>query len=139
MRGSRPITIDVTSGSSTYLARSLAVTVDTVRDIVAAGRARWKIENENNNTLKTKGDRFEHNFGHGQSHLSATLASLIILVYLRHTLLDCLDERLTRRRELVVCRRQLVDDIRALSSFLLLPHWSAMIELMIQGLQPRPP
>jgi hypothetical protein len=23
--------------------------------IVAAGRARWKIENENNNTLKTKG------------------------------------------------------------------------------------
>ena len=139
MRGSRPITIDVTSGSSTYLARSLAVTVDTVRDIVAAGRARWKIENENNNTLKTKSDRFEHNFGHGHQHLSATLASLIILAYLRHTLLDCLDERLTRRRELVVCRRQLVDDIRALSSFLLLPHWSAMIELMIQGLQPRPP
>ena len=120
-------------------ARSLAVTVDTVRDIVAAGRARWKIENENNNTLKTKGDRFKHNFGHGHQHLSATLASLIILAYLRHTLLDCLDERLTRRRELVVCRRQLVDDIRALSSFLPLPHWSAMIELMIQGLQPRPP
>lgn len=115
------------------------MTVDTVRDIVAAGRARWKIENENNNTLKTKGDRFEHNFGHGQSHLSATLASLIILVYLRHTLLDCLDERLTRRRELVVCRRQLFDDIRALSSFPPFTHWSAMIEFMIQGLQPRPP
>ena len=120
-------------------ARSLAVTVDTVRDIVAAGRARWKIENENNNTLKTKSDRFEHNVGHGHQHLSATLASLIILAYLRHTLLDCLDERLTRRRELVACRRQLFDDIRALSSFLLLLHLSAMIELMIQGLQPRPP
>ena len=55
-------------------ARSLAVTVDTVRDIVAAGRARWKIENENNNTLKTKGYRFEHNFGHGRQHLSSLLA-----------------------------------------------------------------
>ena len=120
-------------------ASSLAVTPDNVRDIVAAGRARWKIENENNNTLKTKGYRFEHNFGHGQQHLSATLASLIILAYLLHTLLDCLDERFARLRELVACRRQLFDDIRALSSFLPFTNWSAMIEFMIQGLQPRPP
>jgi hypothetical protein len=62
-----------------------------VRDIVAAGRARWKIENENNNALKTKGYRFEHNFGHGQKHLSTTLASLIVLAHLLHTLLDWLD------------------------------------------------
>ena len=34
--------------------------------LVAAGRRRWKIENENNNTLKTKGYQFEHNFGHGK-------------------------------------------------------------------------
>jgi hypothetical protein len=32
---------------------------------VAAGRARWKVENENNNTLKTKGYHLEHNYGHG--------------------------------------------------------------------------
>ncbi len=29
----------------------------------------WKVENENNNTLKTKGYHLEHNFGHGQKHL----------------------------------------------------------------------
>ena len=57
-------------------ASSLPVSADNVREIVAAGRTRWKIENENNNTLKTKGYRFEHNFGHGQQHLSATLASM---------------------------------------------------------------
>lgn len=33
-----------------------------VQVIVQAGRCRWKIKNENNNTLKTKGYRFEHNF-----------------------------------------------------------------------------
>ena len=58
---------------------------------VAAGRSRWKIENENNNTLKTKGYRFEHNYGHGKRHLSAVLASLILLAFLVHTVLDLLD------------------------------------------------
>lgn len=114
-------------------ASSLPVTADNVREIVAAGRTRWKIENENNNTLKTKGYRFEHNFGHGQQHLSATLASMIMLAYLLHTLLDWLDERFARLRELVACRQRLFDDIRALSTYLHFPSWSAMIEFMIHS------
>ena len=55
------------------------VTAENVVALVAAGRSRWKIENENNNTLKTKGYHFEHNYGHGKQHLSAVLASLILL------------------------------------------------------------
>ena len=45
----------------------------------AAGRARWKIENENNNTLNTKGYHFEHNFGHGKQFLSSQLSTMILL------------------------------------------------------------
>ena len=37
------------------------LSVDTVEAIIQAGRCRWKIENENNNTLKTKGYHLEHN------------------------------------------------------------------------------
>jgi hypothetical protein len=44
-----------------------------VPETVAAGRSRWKIENENNNTRKTKGYHFEHNYGHGKQHLSSLL------------------------------------------------------------------
>jgi hypothetical protein len=36
----------------------------TVEAIIQAGRCRWKIENENHNTLKTKGYHLEHNFGY---------------------------------------------------------------------------
>lgn len=59
-------------------------------EVAAAGRGRWKIENENknNNTLKTKGHHFEHDDGHGQQHLSAVLASLIILAFLVHVGLE---------------------------------------------------
>jgi len=35
-------------------ATSLAIDDVNVATVVASGRARWKIENENNNTLKTK-------------------------------------------------------------------------------------
>jgi hypothetical protein len=43
------------------------ITEQNVEELVEAGRCRWKIENEDINTLKTKGYHFEHNFGHGKS------------------------------------------------------------------------
>ena len=43
---------------------------DNVAEIAAAGRARWKIENEGFNVLKTKGYNLEHNFGHGIQNLA---------------------------------------------------------------------
>ena len=43
----------------------------TVESVVQAGRARWNIENEHNNTLKTKGYHLEHHDGHGKQHLAA--------------------------------------------------------------------
>src|SRR5262245_12753851 len=52
------------------------LTADTVVNIAHAGRGRWKIENENNNVLKTKGYHLEHNFGHGKQYLAAFLLSL---------------------------------------------------------------
>lgn len=47
-----------------------------VIEMVAAGRARWKIENENNNVLKNHGYHFEHNFAHGKQQLANFLAFL---------------------------------------------------------------
>ncbi|TAL50972.1 MAG: hypothetical protein EPN89_04200, partial [Methylovulum sp.] len=74
-------------------ATSLAIDGTNVAAVVASGRARWKIENENNNTLKTKGYHFEHNYGHGKQFLSSLLATLILLAYLLHTLLDLMDDK----------------------------------------------
>ena len=64
-----------------------------VEALVSDGRARWKIENENNNTLKTKGYNLEHNFGHGKKHLSSLLATFNLLAFLFHTLLDLTDQK----------------------------------------------
>jgi len=49
--------------------------------LMRGGRARWKIENETFNTLKNQDYHFEHNFGHGQQHLSVIFALLMLLAF----------------------------------------------------------
>ena len=58
------------------------LTADKVLAVAQAGRGRWKIDNENNNVLKTKGYHLEHNFGHGKQSLAAFMLSLNLLAFL---------------------------------------------------------
>jgi hypothetical protein len=120
-------------------ASSVPITWDNVVAIVAAGRSRWKIENENNNTLKTKGYRFEHNYGHGKQHLANLLASLILLAFLAHTLLDLYDQRYQRVRGQLPSRRTFFEHLRALTLYLPFDTWEHLFDSMIEALQPAQP
>lgn len=53
----------------------------TLPIVMKGGRARWRIENETFNTLKNQGYHFEHNFGHGNEHLSNVFAHLMLLAF----------------------------------------------------------
>jgi hypothetical protein len=68
------------------------LTADHGVDVAPAGRGRWKIANEQNHVLKTKGYHLEHNFGHGKQSLSACMLSLTLLALLFHTVLEWSDE-----------------------------------------------
>lgn len=59
----------------------LTICRDNAYDLMRGGRSRWKIENETFNTLKNQGYRFEHNFGHGEKHLSVVFAMLMMLAF----------------------------------------------------------
>lgn len=61
---------------------SLPLNRRTVEKMMRGGRARWKIENETFNTLKTQGYHFEHNYGHGKKHLASVLALLMMVAFL---------------------------------------------------------
>lgn len=60
----------------------LTITKENAFDIMRAGRARWKIENETFNTLKNQGYNLEHNYGLGKKNLSAVFAILMMLAFL---------------------------------------------------------
>ena len=59
--------------------RDLTLDNTNVMAVMRAGRTRGRIEKETFQTLKTAGDTFEHNYGHGDTHLANVLSSLCML------------------------------------------------------------
>ena len=111
------------------------LTADTVAGWVSAGRARWKIENENNNVLKTKGYHLEHNFGHGQEHLSSLLATMNLLAFALHTFLELADGDYRLIRGQVGARRTFFEHLRALTTYLDFENWERLMDFMMRGLE----
>ena len=107
----------------------------TVEAIVRDGRARWKVENENNNVLKTKGYHLEHNFGHGSQHLAALLLSLNLLAFLFHTILGLVDEQYRAIRQKLGPRRTFFQDLDALLRYFEFSSWDEVLDFMFQGLE----
>ena len=62
-----------------------------VGELVRIGRCRWKIENETFNTLKNQGYHIEHNFGHGEKHLSINFLLLNLLAFFMHQIFELTD------------------------------------------------
>lgn len=118
-----------------------AVDKENAALIVASGRSRWKIENENNNTLKTKGYHFEHNYGHGQKYLSSLLASLILIAFLFHTILDVLWKPYQNLREKLT-RKVLFEFIHTLTQLVYCSNWTNLFAFikkrLEEGLVPLP-
>jgi len=117
------------------------ITMENVEALVEAGRCRWKIENEDFNTLKTKGYHFEHNFGHGKQYLAQALLSLNILAFLFHTVLEILDKRCATLRQMLPRRDTFFQHIAALTQYLPFADWQSLLEFMLRGLRdgPGPP
>jgi hypothetical protein len=69
----------------------LELSQENAVELVRAGRARWKIENETFNTLKNQGYHIEHNFGHGRRYLSTTFFVLNLLAFYIHQILELSD------------------------------------------------
>lgn len=125
-------------GKQTYqnsFATDHEINSDNALEIANAGRARWKIENENNNTLKTKGYHLEHNFGHGKQHLSSLLASMNILAFLLHTLLETGDQAYRLIREALGARKTFFEHVRALTHYQCFANWDEMMDFMLRGLE----
>jgi hypothetical protein len=107
---------------------SLPVSKDNVADIVAGGRARWKIENESFNVLKNHGYELEHNFGHGQKFLAMTLAALNLLAFAWHAVLELLDPPWRAAREAAAKRTSFFAHILMLTAYVVFPSWQLFLQ-----------
>jgi hypothetical protein len=131
------------SGKLTYqnsFITDLPVDASNVAELAACGRARWKIENESFNVLKTKGYHLEHNFGHGKQHLSSVLVTLNLLAFAIHTVCDLAHGPWRRAREVLGPRQRFFQHIEALTTYLVFPSWHELLETLAGArAPPRPP
>ena len=136
------LTTTLSDGKVIYknaFATNFNISKDNVKDIVADVRSRWKVENENNNVLKTKGYNLEHNFGHGKKQLSSLLLTFNLLSFLFHTVLEIVDEKYKLIRDKLPTRKTFFDDIRALTRYVYFNNWNSLLDFMIRGLELTPP
>lgn len=115
------------------------LTDETLPLIVDCGRARWKIENENNNTLKTQGYHLEHNFGHGKQYLASLLATMNILAFLFHTMLEFMNKKYQLLRKVFGARKRLFESIRVLLIYHPYQNFDHLMEFMLEGLKKQYP
>lgn len=136
------LTTTLSNGDIIYknaFATNFEIDKKNVEQIVADGRARWKIENENNNVLKNRGYHLTHNFGHGDNHLSSVLLTLNLLAFLFHTILNKVDTKYKLIRDNLPTRQTFFDDIRALTRYICFDSWDHLMDFMLRGLKLEPP
>jgi len=102
-------------------------------DVMRGGRARWKVENETFNTLKTQGYNLEHNYGHGQQHLATVFALLMMLAFFIDQIQEssCRFFRQARRR--FRSRTSLWDRMRSLFVSYFIDDWMLFWQSIIRG------
>jgi hypothetical protein len=88
------------------------ISQENVELLSECGRARWKIENENNNVLKNYGYHLEHNFGHGENHAGEVYCILNLLAFLVHGLMILCDEKFIEARTYFGRREEFYNALR---------------------------
>ena len=106
---------------------SIRPTRDNAAELIAAGRTRWKIENECFNALKNQGYHLEHNYGHGQLHLSSTLGGLNLLAFLIDQVQESFCRVFQAVRAAAISRRTLWERLRACFTTGRAPDWGAFM------------
>jgi len=128
-------------GKRTYynsFVTDLPVTAQNVAELGACGRARWKIENETFNVLKTSGYNLEHNFGHGKKTLASVLVVLNLLAFAFHTASRlCV---LAWQKAMAACgpRYRFFEHLRSITSFVVFDDWTHLLAA-IANFSLRPP
>jgi hypothetical protein len=107
------------------------VTQDNVMTLVDCGRARWKIENENNNVLKNYGYHLEHNYGHGENHACEIYCILNLLAFLVHGLMILCDENFIEVRSYFGRRDEFYNALRTFFWAHLFQSWDDFLIFVI--------
>lgn len=106
-----------------------------VEELVRCGRCRWKIENEVFNTLKNHGYYIEHNYGHGEKHLSMNFFLLNLLAFFFHQIFQLTDTLYQQVRMKFSSRRSMWECFRGIICALVFPDWETLLKRILRPME----
>jgi hypothetical protein len=129
------------AGKRTYynsFVTDLPVTTDSVAQLSACARARWKIENETFNGLKTNGYNLEHNYGHDKQTLASIFLTLDLLAFALHTAAGL--AVLAWRAAVAACGAtyRFFEELRTITIYVVFDGWAHLLK-SIAAADLRPP
>lgn len=111
----------------------LVITSENAYDIMLAGRARWRIENETFNTLKNQGYNLGHNYGLGKRHLSAVFIFLMMLAFLVDQIQQMCCPLFQAAWQKCTSKRRLWEKMRGVIQNFIVPSMEVVLRLIIDG------
>ena len=108
----------------------IEISEHNITELVKAGRCRWKIENENFNTLKNLGYHAEHNFGHGKKNAGYNFFLFILLAFFVHQILELTDPLFQACRKKFSSRKEFWNQLRCTVRFVLFRSWRHLLEFV---------
>jgi len=105
---------------------SFEITDENVFELMRAGRARWKVENETFNTLKNQGYNFEHNYGHGYNNLCSVMTMLMLLAFLIDQVQQLCCKLYQGARRKAGSLYSLFEEVRVLFKFCVWESWTKL-------------
>ncbi len=117
----------------------LAINANNVYEIMRAGRARWRIENETFNTLKNQGYHFEHNYGHGKENLCSVMTMLMMLAFLIDQVQQLCSAAYQQARQHAGAFKVLFEHIRILIRMGVFVDWETLFIYIANPGQRAPP
>ncbi len=117
----------------------ISINRDNIIQLVKGGRARWKIENEAFNTLKNQGYHLEHNFGHGENHLSYNLLLFNFLAFFMHQIFELSDLFYQKCRAKFTSRKEFWNQLRCTIRILVFPSFESLLKFIINPDEGIPP
>lgn len=125
----------IDKGKATYhnsWVTDIHITGQNVAELVKGGRCRWKIENETFNTLKNQGYHIEHNYGHGEHHLSMNFFLLNLLAFFKHQIFELTDDLYQQCRVKLGSRRALWERLRSVIFVLIFTDWETLLQRVLR-------
>lgn len=107
-----------------------------IYQLMRAGRARWKAENEVFNTLKNQGYNLEHNYGHGKKNLNVNFAILMYLAFAIDQLEETCCELFQAARKRFSGRPALWLGIHGAFHYFSISSWTELLKIAVGKVRP---